>query len=116
GVVVENLSAAIAFFTELGLELQGEGTVAGGWVDRVVGLHGDRSRLAMMCTPDGHSQLELVAFDSPPARASDSHGPSNALGIRHLTFEVQKLDDLLDRLRRHGAELVGTVEQYENVY
>ena len=117
GIVVEDLAAAMAFFRELGLETAGEMSVEGRWVDRIIGLEGARSDIAMMRTPNGHGQIELVLFHSPPAvRDGDPRAPSNALGIRHVTFEVRGLDDVLERLRPHGAELVGTVEQYENVY
>lgn len=116
GINVENLDAAVAFFRELGLELEGEATNEGAWVDRIVGLEGTRSDIAMMRTPYGHGRLELVKFHSPQAPGGDSLAPPNALGIRHVTFEVQGIDDLLDRLRSHGAELVGTLEQYENFY
>ena len=116
GVVVRDLAAAKAFFAELGLEMEGEATVEGRSVDRVVGLEGVRSDIAMMRTPDGHGRLELTKFHTPPSREGDSRAPANALGIRHLTFAVQGIDGVLDRLRTHGAELVGELEQYENSY
>ncbi len=116
GINVDDLAAAVAFFVELGLELEGEATNEGSWVDRILGLEGVRSDIAMMRTPDGHGGLELVKFHSPPGRGGDPRAPANALGIRHVTFEVQGIDDVLDRLRAHGAELVGELEQYENIY
>jgi len=116
GIVVEDLAGAVAFFAELGLELEGEGTVEGRTVDRVVGLEGVRSDIAMMQTPDGHARVELSKFHTPQGAGGDPHAPANALGIRHLTFAVEGIDDVLDRLRGHGAELVGELEQYENSY
>jgi catechol 2,3-dioxygenase-like lactoylglutathione lyase family enzyme len=116
GVVVHDLPAAIAFFTELGLESQGEATVEGDWVDRVVGLEGIRAQIAMMATPDGHAKVELVKFDAPSGPDGDPHAPANVPGIRHLTFAVDDLDGVLARLRAHGAELVGAVERYGDIY
>ena len=116
GVIVDDLAAAIDFFAALGLEPQGEGSVEGDWVGRVVGLDGVRAQIAMMQTPDGHSRVELVMFQAPPSPAGDAHAPSNALGIRHLCFAVDDLDAALDRLRPHGGELVGEVERYGDVY
>jgi catechol 2,3-dioxygenase-like lactoylglutathione lyase family enzyme len=116
GVVVDDLAQAVAFFAELGLELEGEATVEGRTVDRVVGLEGVRSDIAMMRTPDGHARLELTKFHSPPGRGGDPGAPANALGIRHVTFAVDGIDDVLQRLRGHGAELVGELEQYGNSY
>jgi len=116
GIVVDDLAAAIAFFVELGLELEGEASLEGPLVDRVVGLEGVRSDIAMLRTPDGHARLELTKFHTPLGRGGDPHAPANALGIRHVTFAVQGIDDVLDRLRTHGAELVGDLEQYENSY
>src|SRR3954452_3666915 len=116
GIVVDDLAAATAFFVELGLELQGEGSVEGGSVDRVVGLEGVRSEIAMVETPDGHGRLELTKFHAPEGRGGDRHAPANTPGIRHLTFAVDDLDAVLARLRGHGAELVGEVERYEDSY
>jgi catechol 2,3-dioxygenase-like lactoylglutathione lyase family enzyme len=116
GVVVEDLAAATAFFVELGLELHGEGSVEGDWVDRVVGLDGVHSDIAMLETPDGHGRVELTKFHSPPAQGGERHAPPNALGIRHLTLEVDDVDDAVARLRAHGAELVGEVERYKDIY
>ena len=104
GVVVDDLASAVAFFAELGLELEGEATVEGRFVDRVIGLDGARSDIAMMRTPDGHSRLELTKFHTPPARGGGSGAPANALGIRHVTFAVQGIDDVLARLQGHGAD------------
>jgi catechol 2,3-dioxygenase-like lactoylglutathione lyase family enzyme len=116
-LVVDDLEAAIAFFVELGLELEGETTVEGPWVDRVVGLDGVRSDIAVMRTPDGHGRLELDKFHTPPAvRAEPEDAPVNALGIRRIMFTVDDIEDVLGRLRRHGAELVGDVVQYEDRY
>ena len=116
GVVVDDLSAAIAFFIELGLELQGEWTIEGGWVDRVVGLEGVDVEAAMLQTPDGHGQLELAKFRAPGGGDGDPDAPANTLGIRHLSFEVVDLDAVLVRLQPRGAELVGEVERYEDIY
>jgi catechol 2,3-dioxygenase-like lactoylglutathione lyase family enzyme len=116
GIVVDDLAAATAFFVELGLTLLGEGAVEGGWVDRVVGLEGVRSEIAMLATPDGHGRIELSTFQAPPGPSSDRHTPANTPGIRHITFAVDDLDAVLTKLRTRGAELVGEVETYENVY
>jgi catechol 2,3-dioxygenase-like lactoylglutathione lyase family enzyme len=116
GIVVENLPAAMAFFAELGLELEGETAVEGRWVDRIVGLEGVRADVAIMRTPDGHGKVELARFQRPSSPAGDPRAPSNAPGIRHVLFAVEGLDEVLARLRAHGAELVGEVEQYENMY
>ena len=117
GVVVDDLEAAIAFFVELGMELEGEATVEGPWVDRAVGLDGVRSDIAMMRTPDGHGRVELSKFHTPPAvRAEPEDAPANALGIRRIMFAVDDLDDVVARLRTHGAELVGELAQYEDSY
>src|ERR671915_764685 len=116
-IVVDDLEAAKAFFAELGMELEGETTVEGAWVDRVVGLDGVRSDIAMMRTPDGHGRVELDKFHTPPAiRAEPEDAPVNALGIRRIMFAVDDIDAVLARLRTHGAELVGEVVQYEDNY
>jgi catechol 2,3-dioxygenase-like lactoylglutathione lyase family enzyme len=116
GIVVDDLAAATAFFVTLGLELQGEGSVEGDWVDRVVGLEGVRSDIAMLETPDGQSRIELSQFRSPPGPPVDSPAPPNAPGIRHVTFAVDDVDATLAALRPHGAELVGEIEDYEDIY
>jgi catechol 2,3-dioxygenase-like lactoylglutathione lyase family enzyme len=116
GIVVEDLAAATEFFTELGLERQGAGQVEGDWVDRIVGLEGVQAELAMMQTPDGHSRIELVKFHSPPSQGDDGHAPANARGIRHITFAVDDLDAVVARLRAYGGELIGEVENYEDIY
>jgi catechol 2,3-dioxygenase-like lactoylglutathione lyase family enzyme len=116
GVVVDDMEAAKAFFVELGLTLKGEWTAEGAWVDRVIGLEGVRADCAMVETTDGHSRLELVKFQTPASPGGDAHAPSNALGLRHVTFQVDDLDATLARMHAHGAELVGEVENYEDVY
>jgi catechol 2,3-dioxygenase-like lactoylglutathione lyase family enzyme len=117
GVVVEDLEAATAFFVELGMELEGETSVEGPWVDGVVGLDGVRVDIAMVRTPDGHSRLELTRFHHPAAvAAAPGDAPANTLGIRRIMFAVDDIDDVLARLRAHGAELVGQVERYEDLY
>ena len=116
GIVVDDLAAARAFFVELGLALQGEGQVEGGWVDRVVGLEDVRVEYAMLETPDGHGRLELVKFHSPSVRGGDGNAPANTLGIRHLAFAVDDIDAVVAGLRACGAELVGEVERYEDSY
>jgi catechol 2,3-dioxygenase-like lactoylglutathione lyase family enzyme len=116
GIVVDDLAAATAFFLELGLKLQGEASVEGGWVDRVVGLQGVRSEIAMLETPDGHSRIELSKFHAPLSRGGDRHAPANTRGIRHVSFAVGDLDAVLASLRAHGAELVGEVERYGDIY
>jgi catechol 2,3-dioxygenase-like lactoylglutathione lyase family enzyme len=117
GVVVDDLAGAIAFFTALGMELEGEAPVEGGWVDRVSGLDNVRVDIAMMQTPDGHGRLELTKFHTPAAVGVEPHNAvANALGMRSIMFAVDDIDASLSRLRSHGGELVGTVEQYEEVY
>jgi catechol 2,3-dioxygenase-like lactoylglutathione lyase family enzyme len=116
-IVVDDLEAAKAFFAELGMELEGEATNEGPWVDRVVGLNDVRSDLAMMRTPDGHGRIELAKFHAPPAvRAEPESAPANTLGIRRIMFAVNDIDDVVARLRSHGAELVGEIAQYEDIY
>jgi catechol 2,3-dioxygenase-like lactoylglutathione lyase family enzyme len=116
-IVVDDLEAAIAFFAELGLELEGETTVEGEWVDRTVGLDGVRSDIAMMRTPDGHGRLELDRFHTPPAvRAEPVNAPVNTLGIRRIMFAVDDIEDVLARLQTLGAELIGEVVRYEDSY
>jgi catechol 2,3-dioxygenase-like lactoylglutathione lyase family enzyme len=116
GIVVNDLKAAIAFFTELGFELEGETTVEGPWVDRLIALNGVRSDIAMMRTPDGHSRLELSRFQRPMATSVELNAPMNTLGIRRIMFAVEDLKEVLTRLQAHGAELVGEIVQYEDVY
>ena len=116
GIVVESLDAAIAFFTELGLELEGRAMVEGEWAGRVTGLGDQRVEIAMMRTPDGHSRLELSRFLTPPVVADHRKAPVNALGYLRVMFTVENLDDTLARLRSHGAELVDEVVQYEDQY
>src|SRR5262245_3274997 len=116
-IVVDDLDAAKAFFAELGMELEGETTVEGRWVDRVVGLDGVRADIAVMRTPDGHGKVELTKFHTPPAvRAGPENAPANALGIRRIMFAVEGVDDMVARLRKLGAELVGEIAQYEDIY
>ena len=116
GVVVDDLEAAKAFFVELGLRVQAEWQVEGDWADRIVNLDGLRSDVAMLETPDGHGRLELSKFHAPPSPAGDARAPSNALGLRHVTFEVDDLDAALAGARAHGGELVGEVETYRDIY
>ncbi|MGZ6623385.1 MAG: VOC family protein [Solirubrobacteraceae bacterium] len=116
-IVVDDLEAAKAFFAELGMELEGEAPVEGRWVDGVVGLDGVRADITMMRAPDGHGRVELTKFHTPPAvRAEPENAPANALGIRRIMFAVDDVDDVVARLRSHGAELVGEIAQYEDVY
>jgi len=117
GIVVDDLDAAIAFFTDLGLELAGRAQIEGSWADRAVGLDGVRSHIAMMVTPDGHGKLELTKFDAPAAVTHDPGQPSpNTLGLHRVMFAVDDIDDSVDRLRAHGAELLGDVARYEDSY
>jgi catechol 2,3-dioxygenase-like lactoylglutathione lyase family enzyme len=112
-IVVEDLEAAKAFFTELGLELEGETTVEGPWVDQTIGLTDVRADITMMRVPDGHGCVELTRFHRPPAvRAEPEDAPANALGIRRIMFAVEDIDDVVARLRGHGAELLDEIAQY----
>ena len=116
-IVIEDLEAAVAFFTELGMELEGRSTVEDESVDRLIGLDGVRSEVAMMRTPDGHGRIELDKFHTPPAvRAGPEDAPVNTLGIGRIMFAVDDLDTVLARLQATGAELVGEVVQYEGSY
>jgi catechol 2,3-dioxygenase-like lactoylglutathione lyase family enzyme len=116
-IVVDDLEAAKAFFAELGMELEGETTVEGPWVDQTVGLKNVRSDIAMMRTPDGHGRVELSKFHTPPpVRAEPENAPANALGIRRIMFAVDNIDDVVARLRGHGAELLDEIAQYEDSY
>src|SRR3954452_15821156 len=115
GIVVEDIDAAIEFFTELGLELEGRAPIEGAWADGVTGLPGVRAEIAMLRTPDGHGRVELSRFLAPPVAADHRGAPVNALGYLRVMFAVDDLDDTLARLRRHGAHLVDEVVQYEDV-
>ena len=116
-VVVEDLDAAIAFFTELGMELEGRALLEGEWVDRTIGIDGARDEIATLRTPDGHSRLELTQFHTPAAVGPNPRDlPTNALGYRRIMFAVDDLDDTLARLRPLGAELVRDIVEYEDVY
>lgn len=117
GIVVEDPDAAIAFFTELGMQREGEAQIEGLWADRTVGLDGVRSDIAMMRTPDGHSKLELAKYHTPAAVSADPpHPPPNTLGLHRVMFAVDDIDDTVARLRAHGAELLGEVAPYEDRY
>ncbi len=116
GIVVEDLDATVAFFRELGLELEGEGTIEGEWAGRVTGLGDQRVQVAMMRTPDGSGRLELSRFIEPDVIADHRDAPVNALGYLRVMFAVDDLDDTLTRLAKHGAEVVGEVVQFEHVY
>jgi catechol 2,3-dioxygenase-like lactoylglutathione lyase family enzyme len=116
GIVVEDLQAAIAFFVELGLELEGETTVEGEAADKLIGEDGVRADIAMLKTPDGHSRVELSTFHTPVATAGTTTEPVNTPGIPRLSFVVDSVDDDVNRLRPHGAELVGEVVEFEDVY
>ena len=117
GIVVEELAPAIEFFRELGLELEGRALVEGEWAGRVTGLDDQSVEIAMMCTPDGHGRLELSRFLAPQVVADHRNAPVNALGYLRVMFAVDDIDDTLDRLARHGAQLVSSdVVQYENEY
>ena len=117
GIVVDDLAAAIAFFVELGLRLEGETTVEGPSVDQMVGLHDVRTDIAMMRTPDGHGRVELMKFQRPTAVSVEpKNAPANTLGIRRIMFAVDDIDDAVARLQKRGAELLGEVAQYEDKY
>ena len=117
GIVVDDLAATIEFFRELGLELEGRAMIEGEWAGRVTGLGNQRVETAMMRTPDGHSRLELSRFLAPPVVADHRNAPVNALGYLRVMFAVDDIDETLDRLRKHGAELVSSeVVQYEDAY
>ena len=116
GIVVESLDTAISFFTELGLKLEGRATVEGEWAGRVTGLGDQRVEIAMMRTPDGHSRLEISRFLTPPAVADHRTAPVNALGYLRVMFTVDDIDEMLARLCKRGAQLVGEVVQYEDSY
>src|ERR1700761_7521908 len=116
GIVVESLDDAISFFTELGLRLEGRAKVEGEWAGRVTGLGSQRVEIAMMVTPDGHSRLEISQFLTPPAISDHRAAPVNALGYLRVMFTVEDIDEMVSRLIKHGAQLVGEVVQYEDSY
>jgi catechol 2,3-dioxygenase-like lactoylglutathione lyase family enzyme len=116
GIVVESLDAAISFFAELGLELEGRSMIEGDWSGRVTGLRDQRVEIAMMRTPDGHGRIELSRFLTPAPVADHRNAPVNALGYLRVMFAVDDLDETLARLREHGAQLVDDVVQYEDAY
>lgn len=116
GIVVESLDEVVSFFTELGLKLEGRAMVEGEWAGRVTGLGNQSVEVAMMVTPDGHSRLELSRFLTPPVVADHRNAPVNALGYLRSMFTVEDLDETIARLQKHGAELVGEVVRYEDVY
>jgi catechol 2,3-dioxygenase-like lactoylglutathione lyase family enzyme len=116
GIVVEDIDAAIEFFTEPGLEFEGCGPIEGDWADGVSGLRNVRVEIAMMRTPDGHSRIEITRFLAPPVVADHRNAPVNALGYLRVMFTVEDIDDTLARLGKRGTELVGDVVQYQNTY
>jgi catechol 2,3-dioxygenase-like lactoylglutathione lyase family enzyme len=117
GIVVDDLDAAVAFFIEIGMELEGRAQVEGPWVDRTVGLDGVRCDIALLRTPDGHGKLELARYHTPAALGAGSENtPPNTLGLHRVMFNVDDIDDTVARLRAHGAELLGDVAQYESTY
>ena len=116
GIVVESLDKAISFFIEIGLKLEGRATIEGEWAGRVTGLGSQRVEIAMMVTPDGHSRLELSRFLTPPTISDHRTAPVNSLGYLRVMFTVDDIDEIVSRLTRHGAQLVGEVVQYENAY
>jgi len=116
GIVVESLDAAISFFRELGLRLEGRAVIEGEWAGRITGLGNQRVEIAMLVTPDGHGRLELSRFLAPPVAADHRNAPVNALGYLRVMFAVDDIDATLDRLRGHGAQLVGEVVRYEDTY
>jgi catechol 2,3-dioxygenase-like lactoylglutathione lyase family enzyme len=116
-IVVEDIDAVIAFFLELGMELEGKGPVEGRWVERVIGIDDVRQDVAMLRTPDGHGKIELAMFHAPKAiSGGPANAPANTLGIRRIMFAVDDVEEVVARLRSHGAELVGELAQYEDVY
>jgi len=116
-IVVDDLEAAKAFFVDLGMELEGQMTVEGSWVDRIVGLENVRSEIVMMRTPDGRARIELDKFHTPAAvKPEPAYSPVNTLGIRRIMFVVDDIEDVLERLRPHGAKLMGEVVQYDDTY
>jgi catechol 2,3-dioxygenase-like lactoylglutathione lyase family enzyme len=115
GIVVDDLEATIAFFVDLGLEVEGKGPVEGLWADRVVGLDGIREDVAMLRTPDGHGRIELMKFHTPTAVSAEPNAPANTLGIRRIMFAVEDIDAVVAGLRARGSELMGEVVQYEDI-
>ncbi|MEU7843983.1 VOC family protein [Micromonospora sp. NPDC049114] len=116
-IVVNDLDAVIAFFVELGMELEGRGPVEGRWVERVIGIDDVRQEVAMLRTPDGHGKVELAMFHTPKAISqAPENAPANTLGIRRIMFAVDDIEDVIARLRAHGAELVGDVERFEDIF
>lgn len=116
GIVVESLDDAVSFFTELGLSLEGRAVIEGEWAGRVTGVGSQLVEIAMMVTPDGHSRLELSRFLAPPIESDHRNAPVNSLGYLRAMFAVEDIDEMVARLIRHGAELVGEVVQYQNSY
>ena len=116
GIVVESLDDAISFFTEIGLKLEGRATIEGEWAGRVTGLGSQCVEIAMMVTPDGHSRLELSQFLTPPTISDHRNAPVNSLGYLRVMFTVEDIDEMVTRLSKHGAQLVGEIVQYENSY
>ncbi|MDN7228031.1 VOC family protein [Planococcus liqunii] len=116
GIVVESLNDAISFFEEIGLKLEGRSIIEGEWAGRVTGLNSQRVEIAMMVTPDGHSRLELSRFLTPPTISDHRSSPVNALGYLRVMFTVEDIDELVARLIKHGAQLVGEIVQYEDSY
>ena len=116
GIVVENLDNAITFFEELGLALEGRSSIEGEWAGRVTGLGNQNVEIAMMVTPDGHSRLEISRFIHPKVISDHRSAPVNALGYLRMMFQVQDIDEMVTRLTKHGAQLVGEIVQYENIY
>jgi len=116
GIVVESLDDAIAFFSEIGLKLEGRGTIEGEWAGRVTGLGAQHVEIAMMVTPDGHSRLEISRFLTPPAISDHRTAPVNALGYLRVMFTVEDIDEMVSRLSKLGAQLVGEVVQYQDAY
>ena len=116
GIVVESLDNAIAFFTEIGLKLEGRGLIEGEWAGRVTGLGNQSVEVAMMVTPDGHSRLEISKFIKPAAVSDHRTSPVNSLGYLRIMFKVDNIDELVARLIKHGAELVGEIVQYQDAY
>ncbi len=116
GIVVESLDDAVSFFTEIGLKLEGRATIEGEWAGRITGLGDQHVEVAMMVTPDGHSRLEISRFLTPPTISDHRTAPVNSLGYLRVMFTVEDVDEMVSRLSKHGAQLVGEVVQYEDVY